>query len=154
MYTAGSQLNKEDFVSYMKDRAAGISRPRPEPRAPEEAIPVNTIDTSGIPENTPPPADTAAQPDKMQQQMNEIEQLKQGNGGNVLSGAPPDRNTAPVKQDTVPATPPAAPKTDELPIPAETPASPPPTVPKIENSTAPATTPDVPKTDSVGGQPH
>lgn len=31
-YTLGSSLNKEDFVSYMKDKESGVVRARPEPR--------------------------------------------------------------------------------------------------------------------------
>ncbi len=102
MYTAASAMNKQDFVDYMKDKANGVSRPRPEPRAPQEEIPVFT-DTSSIPENTPP-TDSLGKPDKMQQEINQTEQLKQ-NGGSILSGPPPDRKK------------PEEPKNDDVPLP-------------------------------------
>jgi len=101
MYTAASPLNKQDFVDYMKDRANGISRPRPEPRAPLEEIPVN--DTTSIPENTPP-TDTLSHPDNITQQLKETEQLKQ-NGGGLLSAPPPGRNSEPKSDDVPPAKP-------------------------------------------------
>ncbi len=89
MYTAASALSKQDFVDYMKDKAAGVNRPHPEQRAPMEEIPM-IGDTSSIPENTPP-IDTLNKQEKMQQdQINEINQLK-SNGGSILSGPPPGR---------------------------------------------------------------
>ena len=91
LYTAASPLNKQDFVDYMKDRANGIARARPEPRAPQEEIPM-IGDTTGIPDNTPP-TDSLGKPDKMQQDLNQIEQMKgDGNSGGILSAPPPGRN--------------------------------------------------------------
>ena len=158
LYSAASALDEQDFVAYMKDKANGVNRPHPVAHDPIEEIPMGT-DTSSIPENTPPTDSTAVQPTKMdkeqqqeQQQINEMEQIK-NSGGNVLSGAPPDRKSAPAKQDTVPVTPavtPDAPKQDSVPAtPAVTPD-----VPKIE--TAPPvqqSTPDVPKKDTVPATP-
>ena len=105
MYTAASPLSEQDFLSYMKDKAAGINRTHPAPREPLEEIPVNN-DTASIPENTPPvPGDTLnKQEQKQQDEINEINQMK-SSGGNVLSGPPPGR-TAP------PADNPAQPKMD------------------------------------------
>jgi len=107
-YTPASPLAKEDFVSYMKDKAAGINRVHPAPREPMEEIPVNT-DTSSIPENSAPlPGDTLSKEEQKQQdEINEINQMKSGGGG-VLSGPPPGRKD----NATPPAEEPAAPKMD------------------------------------------
>lgn len=173
IYTPASPLSEQDFVAYMKDKAAGINRPHPEQRAPLEEIP--TIgDTSSIPVNTPP-SDTVAQPkmdkeqQKEQEQIREAEQIR-NSGGSLLSAPPPGRNQSPAapaqvnpndipqntppetpKQDTVPGTAPNVPKTD---------AAPPvqqlvPDVPKKDSvPAAPVVVPDVPKQDSTGAQPH
>jgi len=101
MYTAASPLNKQDFVDYMKDKANGVVRPRPEPRAPQEEIPV-LVDTSSIPENVAPGDSLGGLPDKMQQELNQMQQIK-SNGGSLLSAPPADRNKT------------EAPKTDDMP---------------------------------------
>ena len=160
LYTAASPLSQQDFLSYMKDKAAGISRVHPVPREPLEEIPVNN-DTSSIPENTAPaPGDTLnKQEQKQQDEINEINQLKQS-GGNVLSGPPPGRAPAPAKQDSVPVTPQTSPDAPKQDAPAGIPENTPPvepkkdTVPAVPKSDAappvvPQTTPDVPKTDAA-----
>jgi hypothetical protein len=160
LYTAASPLSQQDFLSYMKDKAAGISRVHPVPREPLEEIPVNN-DTSSIPENTAPaPGDTLnKQEQKQQDEINEINQLKQS-GGNVLSGPPPGRAPAPAKQDSVPVTPQTSPDAPKQDAPAGIPENTPPvepkkdTVPAVPKSDAappvvPQTTPDVPKTEAA-----
>lgn len=52
-YTMGSSLNKEDFVSYMKDKESGVVRTRPEPRIeiPEPVeVPIDSMmgDSTGV----------------------------------------------------------------------------------------------------------
>ncbi len=88
VYGLGSTLNKRDFVQYMKDKAAGIIKPRPEPHIeiiPEEIImPGDSVSSDS--------ADMNGLNIRKQQQheINQIEQMKMNNQS-LLSGPPPDR---------------------------------------------------------------
>ncbi|MFN8288153.1 MAG: hypothetical protein U0V74_15470 [Chitinophagales bacterium] len=143
LYTLGSSMNKADFVSYMKDKAAGINRPRFEPKLdipmPGDSMDMFNVlpgDTSnGAPTQMITPEQRDQQEKQQQQQeINQFEQMKMSNQ-NILSGPPPDRlpkkeepkQDAPVtpeqpKQESAPPAPPV-----EQPKPTETPTD---TVPK------------------------
>ncbi|MES2619596.1 MAG: hypothetical protein V4615_02005, partial [Bacteroidota bacterium] len=86
MYTLGSTLNKEDFIQYMKDKAAGIVRVRPEPRIELPAIIEDTIPTDSL--GNPIPQDSSII--NQQKDINELEKMKMNNEP-ILSGPPPDR---------------------------------------------------------------
>lgn len=96
IYTLGSSLNKADFVEYMKDRAAGIVRPRFEPKIdipiPGDSTELNGPEIPGDIQNNPQQQITPDQRERMERQ-NEIDQIERMkmNNQNILSGPPPDR---------------------------------------------------------------
>jgi len=101
LYTLGSSMNKADFLAYMKDRAAGIIRPRFEPiiDMPFEGDSVNVIEPSGPvrniaprQENNEPGQPTPEQKQRIQEENehNRLERMKMNNES-ILSGPPPDR---------------------------------------------------------------
>lgn len=134
LYTLGSSLNKTDFVSYMQDRAKGIIRERVVEHAPPVVIDsaVMFSDTTLQQEyNTPPTPDQMEQ-QKMQNELNSIEQMKMNNQS-ILSGPPPDRvkpKAEPVQEipqaDTVQQKNIEQPKEQPVSLPVETPSAQPP----------------------------
>lgn len=77
LYTQASSLNKDDFVAYMKDKASGIVRARPEPHM---EVPLPAIDNVQD--------DTTAQPVKKGKKKNAAEQVTDSTGAAVIP--PPD----------------------------------------------------------------
>jgi len=172
LYTAASSLSKDDFVDYMKDKASGVIRPRPQPRAPQEEIPVSgdTSSINDLPGDTTgnaAPEEQKPQPreDINQQEINQINQMKM-NGGSILSGPPPDRlkpkeapkqdtitskqeiitPATPAGQDTVPVNQNQAPPKEEIKQPEPVPT------PPVNQEAAPqqqAPPPSLPKQDTI-----
>jgi hypothetical protein len=112
LYTLASSLSESDFLSYMKDKAAGINRPHPEPKPMQQEDIPNIGDTAGLAPINDLPGDTGQILPKegiQQQDINKMDSMKLS-GAPVLSGPPPDRlKPAPVKADTVQTPAPKAP---------------------------------------------
>lgn len=103
IYTIGSSTNKAEFISYMKDKAAGIYHPRFEPQI-ETLVP---LDSTGNYNTSPDDSDSYEQQIRQQEQpqltpeqqeimkqQNEINQMEQMrmNNQSILSGPPPGRD--------------------------------------------------------------
>jgi hypothetical protein len=116
LYTIGSSIAKDEFVSYHNDRAKGIFRPRFEvnyelPTLPDDTLLNKVNDT--IPDNSDyqlPQEEPQLTPEQQEylEQEKERQQLElmRMNGQNILSGPPPGRDNKPKEE----------PKNDETPV--------------------------------------
>lgn len=117
LYTIGSSLTKDEFVSYQTDRSNGIYRPRFEP-VYDTPLPVDTgaapvydslQDKSDyqLPEEEPQITPEQQQQMQEEQERQNLEMMKMKNQ-NILSGPPPDRVQPQQKEE---------PKKEEAPTP-------------------------------------